>query len=313
MTRGALRNLDLNLLVTLDALLTERNVTRAAQRLGISQPAVSVALRRLRRHFGDELLVRSGNRYELTQLAEQLREPTSVVLNGVQRVFDAVPDFDPATSERQFSLVVSDYAAAVLGRHLAAVVDEQAPHVRLRFLQQSLSTIEKAPESLRSVDGMVLPHGFVHDIPSVDLYEDRWVLLASHDNEEIGTTPGLDQLRSAPWVIFHDDRAAHTSAARQLSRLGIETDVHIVVQSFVPVPFLVAGSNRLAILPDELAVRLAESAGVRVLPVPWETAPLKEAFWWHPTHRSDPGHQWLREVLVEAGRRVMAGSRSADG
>ena len=112
-----LASLDLNLLVSLDALLQERSVTRAATRMGLSQPALSASLARLRRHFGDELLTRVGNEYRLTPLAVQLKELSRLALSGVERVFDAQTEFDPASSRREFSLLVSDYMRRRSRRH----------------------------------------------------------------------------------------------------------------------------------------------------------------------------------------------------
>ena len=300
----SLRNLDLNLLVTLDALLEEQNVTRAAGRLGLSQPAVSSALRRLRRHFDDELLARDGNRYLLTPLAEQLRDPTAAALAGVHRVFGASPSFDPAIATREFTIIVSDYGATVIGDHLATVTARRAPGVRLRLKAQSHFDVDHAPESLRSVDGMVLPHGFLSDVPSVDLYSDDWVLVVSRDNDDIGDTVSLEELAQLPWVMTHHQPTAFTPAARQLSMIGVEPDVQVVVESFLPVPFLVAGTPRVALLQRQLATRLADAAGVRLLACPWDVVPLVEAFWWHPSHRPDPAHAWLRETLLEAGGMV---------
>ncbi|MEU4292775.1 LysR family transcriptional regulator [Kribbella sp. NPDC026596] len=298
-----LRNLDLNLLLTLDALVHERNVTRAAERLGLSQPAVSAALGRLRRHFGDELLHRTGNRYELTPLAQQLSSRTASALVGVQRVFDASPDFDPMTSEREFTLMVSDYAATVLGDRLVTTVADVAPLVRLRFQQNDTNAVDHALETLRSIDGMVMPHGFLTDIPATDLYEDSWVCVVSQDNELVGDELTLEQLAQTPWVVTYHRPTAFTPAARQLRMMGVEPHVVVVVDSFLAVPFLVAGTNRVAVLQAKLAHRLA-SAGIRVLPCPWEVVPLKEAFWWHPIFRHDPGHAWLRSVLQDVGREV---------
>ncbi|WP_416566178.1 LysR family transcriptional regulator [Nocardia testacea] len=304
MIAGSLRNLDLNLLTTLDALLTERNVTRAAESLGLSQPAVSAALRRLRRHFHDDLLHRSGNRYELTPLAEQLREPAAAALVGIQRVFDAVPVFDPATSSREFTVLVSDYAATVFCDQLATVLAEHAPGVRLRLEQQTGAHIDQAPESLRTADGTFLPHGFLSDIPSLDVFTDSWVLIVSADNSEVGDTITLEQLAELPWVVTYHAPTAFTPAARQLRMIGIEPDIRVVVQSFLAVPFMVAGTRCVALLQRRLADRLAEAANVRILPCPWEVVPLVEAFWWHPTHRTDPAHQWLRSVLAEVSAEV---------
>lgn len=306
MDGNTLRNLDLNLLLSLDALLKERNVTRAAERLGLSQPAVSAALARLRRHFDDELLQRTGNRYVLTPLAEQLVDRTDAAMTGVRRVFDAAPDFDPGTARREFTLMVSDYAAAVLGDELATTVAREAPGVRLRLLQHSTYAVDHARETLRTVDGLVLPHGFLADIPSVDLYEDRWVCIVAEDNATVGDNLTLEDLARLPWVFTYHQPTAFTPAAQQMRVLGIEADVHIVVESFLAVPFLVAGTGRVALLQERLARRLAPAARVRVLPCPWEVVPLKEALWWHPSLRGDPAHTWLRGALRRASASVTA-------
>src|SRR6476659_3334288 len=121
-----LASLDLNLLVTLDAVLEQRSVSRAAEQLGLSQPAVSAQLARLRRHFGDELLARFGNQYRLTPLASQLRNRVRMAVTGVERVFAAEPDFSPPTTSREFSLAMSDYGLALLGAKLAAELAQHA-------------------------------------------------------------------------------------------------------------------------------------------------------------------------------------------
>jgi DNA-binding transcriptional LysR family regulator len=306
---STLRNLDLNLLLSLDALLKARNVTRAADRLGLSQPAVSAALSRLRRHFNDELLQRVGNRYVLTPLAEQLVARTDTALTGVQRVFDASPDFDPGTAQREFTLMVSDYAATVLGDELATTVAHEAPGVRLRLLQHSTYAVDHARETLRTVDGLLLPHGFLTDIPSVDLYQDRWVCIVAEDNDLVGDKLTIQDLSSLPWVLTYHQPTAFTLAAQQMRVIGVEPDVHVVVESFLAVPFLVAGTRRVALLQERLARRLASAARVRVLECPWDVVPLIEALWWHPSLRNDPGHTWLRGALRRAGASVAAQDR----
>ena len=299
-----LRNLDLNLLRALDALLAERNLTHAAGRLGLSQPAMSASLSRLRRHFNDQLLQRSGNRFVLTPLAEQLAGRVTPALAAVQRVFDATPDFDPATAVREFTIVVSDYAAAVLGDPLATLVASEAPGVRLRLEQQTSYAVDHALETLRTVDGLVLPHGFVSDIPVIDLYEDTWVCIVAEGNTRVGEELTMEILAELPWVVTFHAPTAFTPAVQQLRSIGLEPDIHIVAESFLAVPFLVSGTDRVALLQAQLAHRLAPAAGVRVLPCPWPVIPLKQAFWWHPTLRPDPAHQWLRQTLVQAGHMV---------
>lgn len=299
-----LRNLDLNLLLTLEALLNERNVTRAAERLGLSQPAVSAALGRLRRHFDDELLQRRGNRYELTALGAQLGERTSLAVASLQRVFDAGPDFEPATALREFTVLVSDYTATVLGHHLVTMMAARAPGVRLELRQHTPDMIAGATEALQGVDGLILPHGFLTGIGHDDLYEDRWVCIVSEDNDSIGDELSMADVARLPWVVTYNRPNAFTPAAQQLRVIGIEPDVRVVVESFLAVPFLVGGTDRIALLQAGLAERLKGAAGVRVLACPWEVVPLREAFWWHASLRTDPAHRWLRDVLVEAGALV---------
>src|SRR3954465_7127486 len=177
-----LASLDLNLLVSLHALLQERSVTRAAAQMGLSQPALSASLARLRRHFGDELLTRVGNEYRLTPLAVQLRELVRIALSGVERVFTAQPEFDPASSTREFTVLVSDYVVVVLGDTLAALLAEEAPHTRLRLTPHSPAIVERAEQELLGADVLLLPHGFVSDLSHQDLYRDEWVCVVSGDN-----------------------------------------------------------------------------------------------------------------------------------
>ncbi|HLM06314.1 MAG TPA: LysR family transcriptional regulator, partial [Blastococcus sp.] len=275
-------SLDLNLLVSLDALMQERSVTRAAARMGLSQPALSASLARLRRHFGDDLLTRVGNEYRLTPLAVQLRELSRLALTGVERVFDAQPAFDPASSTREFSLLISDYGVAVLGDTLAALLAEEAPNARLRFIANSPSAVDRAEQVLLSTDLLVLPHGFVSELSHRDLYRDEWVCIVAADNEAVGEELTVADLESLPWVVtFHGPTAA-TPAARQMRMRGIELDVQVVTESFLTVPGLVAGSRRIALLQRRLVELLPLNLGIRALAPPVEVGQLVEAMWWHP-------------------------------
>jgi DNA-binding transcriptional LysR family regulator len=301
-----LANLDLNLLVTLDALVRERNVTRTAQHLGVSQPAVSATLARLRRHFGDPLLTRVGNRYELTPLAAQLAPLTGPAIAGVRRVFDLTADFDASTLQREFTVLTSDYAAVVLAPIVARQLAEQAPGVRLRLRNTTPSAVEHATETLRLADGLLIPHGFLADIPHTDLYEDRWVCIVSADNPRIGDRLTLEQLGELPWVVYLNLPTAFAPAVQQLRMIGVEPHVEVVVEGFLQMPFLVAGTNRVAFIQEHLACRIADAAAVRILPCPFDAVPLTEAFWWHAIYREDPAHAWLRALMREAGRTLAA-------
>ncbi|WP_229075967.1 LysR family transcriptional regulator [Actinoplanes sp. DH11] len=295
-----LANLDLNLLVTLDALLRERNVTRTAERLGISQPAVSGALSRLRRHFGDQLLVRVGNRYELTPLATRVAALTGPALAGVRRVFDSTVEFDPSQLDREFTVVTSDYAATILGPPVARLLAKRAPKARLRLQQTTPDAVDHAADTLRTADGLFIPYGFVSGLPHLDLYEDRWVCIVSADNTGISSSLSLFDLGDMPWVVFFDRPTAYAPALRQLRMLGIDARVDVVVDGFCQMPFLVAGTPRVALIQERLATLMAPVAGIRILEVPFQAVTLVESFWWNPLHTNDPVHAWFRDLLVEA-------------
>jgi DNA-binding transcriptional LysR family regulator len=302
--RVDLRSLDLNLLVTLDTLLKEVSVTRAAHELGVSQPAVSAALRRLRRHFDDQLLRRTGNTYALTPLATQLKEHTGVAIHAVQRVFEASPAFDPAAGQREFRILSSDYAMAVLGEALGTVLDQQAPGVRIYLEHHTPAIVDHAAEHLRVVDGVLMPHGFLSGLSFTDLYEDGWMCLVSTTNRRVGDELTMQLLAELPWAFTYFSPAAFTPAGRQLQILGVEPRVQIVVESFLALPFVVAGTDRIALVQSQLVPRLTASGDVRALPCPFDAVPIAEALWWHPMYERDPAHVWLRRVLAQAGRQI---------
>ena len=209
-----LDRLDLNLLVALRALLEERHVTRAGARIGLSQPAMSAALARLRRHFADELLVRKGNRYELTPLGAALRDPAANAYAMLERLFAARTGFDPATERHEFTLLSSDYGVAVFGTALARAVQRVAPRVPLHFRQVTPEAVDKPESGLGGVDGMLMPHGIVSGLPAVDLYEDEWICLVAADNREVGERLTMDDLARLPWAVYQ--RAYDTPVNRQL-------------------------------------------------------------------------------------------------
>ncbi|OXM64063.1 LysR family transcriptional regulator [Amycolatopsis vastitatis] len=293
-----LARLDLNLLVALDALLQERSVTRAAERMGLGQPAVSAQLGRLRRHFHDDLLTRAGNQYRLTPLAVQLKERVRVALSGAERVFAAEPDFDPASSTREFSMLMSDYGIAVLGPGIAARLADEAPGTRLRFPANTPKMVDAAVHELVHTDLLVIPHGFVDDLPHADLYRDEWVCLVAAGNTDVGESLTVGQLETMPWVVTYHGPTASTPAARQMRMLGIEPHVQVVTETFLTVPGLVAGTNRVALLQRRLADGIPDALGVRALPCPFEATPLVEAMWWHPMYEADPEHRYLRDVVA---------------
>jgi DNA-binding transcriptional LysR family regulator len=295
-----LASLDLNLTTALRALLEERNVTRAGKRVGLSQPAMSAALARLRHHFGDELLTRTGNSYDLTALGAALLERTATACELLERVFTTQAHFDPAAEQREFTILGVDYGFAVFGAALARLVHREAPGVRLHFRHADPQITEYTGRILSVADGMLMPHGIISAFPAVELFEDRWVCLVAHDNPEVGERLSLDDLSRLPWAVYQ--RPYDAPVNRQLSMLGIDPRVEVSVQGFQLLPALVAGTRRVALIQERLAQGLPASAGVRVLPCPFDAVPVREALWWHPLHAQDAAHIWLRETAARVGK-----------
>ncbi|MGK3647710.1 LysR family transcriptional regulator [Pseudarthrobacter enclensis] len=307
MTNHALLSrLDLNLLISLDALITERSVTRAAERLHLSQPALSASLARLRSHFGDPILARRGNSYELTPFALRLADHTTTALEAARRVFESQATWEPAESEREFSIYGSDYGFTTIGRVASELAAERAPGVKFRFMLHNPVVVEDAANRLRSVDGMVIPHGFLSGLPYLDLWKDNWLAMVSSSNDAVGGRVSMENLADLPWVMTYQSRSAFTSAERQIQQLGIEPKVEVVVESFLSLPHFVVGTRRIALIQAALAPYAQRLGGVRILPLPFDATPLVSALWWHPVHNRDSEHEWMRGLFEEAAGIVAA-------
>ena len=282
---AALAGLDLNLLVYLQALLEARNVTRAGESLSVSQPAVSQALARLRRHFDDPLLVRSGRGYELTPLARALHDDVTLTCGLAARVFAARATYDPNVAEREFTLLATDQAVAVLGRPLSRALMAVGSGVRFQLRHIGVGDIARLDDVMRGVDGFIAPHAVMSGYPNVDLYSDDWVTVADRGNSVLGDRPDLElpALGRLRWVVaYHNPPRDVAIIVRELQSHQIDPTVDVVLDSFQAIPFFVADTDRIACLPARLAHGLA---------------PLAEALWWHPTRERDPGHIWMRTMM----------------
>jgi DNA-binding transcriptional LysR family regulator len=298
-----LSRLDLNLLVSLDALLTEQSVTRAAERLHLSQPALSASLARLRTHFGDQILSRRGNAYELTPFALRLTEHTTTALEAARRVFESQATWSPTESTREFSIYGSDYGFVTIGRVVSELAASRAPGVRFRFMLHNPSIVEDVSNRLRSVDGMVIPHGHISDLPFMDLWRDDWLAVVA-DESDVGERLTMDDIARLPWVMTYQSRSAYTSAARQVQQLGVEPRIEVVVESFLSLSHFIRGSQRVGLIQAALAPLALRAGGIRIVRLPFDPTPLVNALWWHPVHGRDPEHAWMRALFEEAGRIV---------
>jgi DNA-binding transcriptional LysR family regulator len=288
---------DLNLLVALRALLQERNVTRAAQTVGLSQPAMSNALARLRRQFGDELLVREGRGLALTPVARELQHAVEPALGMVERALRIQASFDPATAVQYFRIAASDYGMTLVADRLREL-RQLAPGVTVDLVQVEHGFVRDSETIMRRVDLLVAPRAFLGGYPNEPLSSEPWaaVVDADHGGEEL-TEADLEG-RSLVG-LFHDlGSGAHIE--RLLTVRGITATGAVNAEAFSAVPALVEGTDRIGFLPVGLARRFAPGYRIRVLAAPFLGEPLVECLYWHRSAQRDPAHRWLRELLLGA-------------
>ncbi|WP_210588679.1 LysR family transcriptional regulator [Streptomyces sp. GESEQ-35] len=292
--------IDLNLLVALEALLEEKNVTHAGVRLSTSQSAMSGSLARLRRHFNDELLVRVGREYELTPLAERLLPVVQASLHKAEEALSLTRHFEPARSRQRFSIVMSDYVMTVLVEPLLRALAREAPGVRIDFHP----LVHGQPENethLRCHDLMVVPLGYRLPGISEAVMHDRFVCIVDPDNPRLAEGRlTLGDLAEMPHAASAFGKSL-TPADRQLETLGIVPRVQVSAPGFSVLPFLVGGTDLVALVPERLARRYEGFARCAVVPTPFPDVPLVEAMHWHHNRHADPAHRWLRETVRAVG------------
>ena len=286
---------DLNLLVALRALLQERNVTRAAQTVGLSQPAMSNALARLRRQFGDELLVREGRGLALTPVARELQHAVEPALGMVERALRIQASFDPATAVQYFRVAASDYGMTLVAERLRHLRRE-APGVTVDLVQIDQGFVRDSESVMRRVDAVVAPRAFLSGYPNQPLSSEPWVAVVDADHPGGDLTE--DDLAGRSLVgLFHDlGSGAHIE--RLLTVRGITATGAVNAEAFSAVPALVEGTDRIGFLPAGLARRCAPGYRIRVLEAPFLAEPLVECLYWHRSAQRDPAHQWLRQLLL---------------
>lgn len=295
--------LDLNLLVALHALLAEASVGRAAQRIGLSQPATSHALRRLRDLFDDALLVRTGRGMELTPRGEALREPVAAALDRVARLFDP-PAFDPATSRRRFRIMIPDLAASILMPPLVERVGVEAPNVVIEVVGWRGPDV-MTPEFVRSIDIIVNWDG--ESFPGFHrqtLYRDRDALAVRRDRPARDRLRQLDGFVDARHVAVVGRGEAGDPIDVWLAGQGLERRVVLVVPTYLQALQVAAASDLVAFVPGRLIAALA--GGLRLAAVPPPIDPGEdEQFMFYPTrHQAEPGSIWLRRLVGSVAARL---------
>ncbi|WP_051551372.1 LysR family transcriptional regulator [Nocardioides sp. URHA0020] len=298
--REQLRGVDANLLLALHALIEERNLTHAGERMTMSQPAMSGALARLRKQFDDELLVRAGRGFELTPLAEDLRPVVAEAVEAAEALLGNQRDFDAATSTKRFTVSISEYAMTVLAEPLTRVFAEQAPGCTLALDPLDVRRDQVETQLMRR-DLLVAPLGFEFPGRTQPVFTDELVCLvaADHPRLEDGALT-LDDLMTMPHAV-----AEFAAAGDRRRPLEVEVEekglggrnVLVQVTSLLTLPFAVAGTDMCAFVPSRLARRCLEMLDLVIAETPMDPVRITEAAHWHPRREKDPAGVWLRGLL----------------
>jgi LysR family transcriptional regulator, nod-box dependent transcriptional activator len=300
-----LQRLDLNLLVALDALLTERNVTRAAERIHISQPGMSAALQKLRQHFSDPLLERIGRNMELTARGRALAEPVRTILTQIRELNDQSKSFDPSQAQRVFRISATTYCCELFAVPLISRLQEKAPMISVQFEELSSDTFDRMMNgqidfaitiSARLLD-KIEEHGSF--LRSEKLFTDQFVVAVAKNNPHTEDTISFDQLCGMGYVETRFDsiivgvsELVWRQQPKQPQTRGWLPNFHLTLDT-------VGQTDMAAILPSLLVILRGQRYGVRSMPVPFEMPLLEETLYWHKRNESDAGHRWMAQTLKE--------------
>ncbi|MGP6087854.1 LysR family transcriptional regulator [Antarctobacter jejuensis] len=300
-----LRNVDLNLLPVLDALLIEHSTVRAAERLGLSQSAVSAALSRLRATFGDDLFVRQGQRIVPTSFALSLQAPLGELLQGAQQLLEGPARFDPARATNSFKLSGSDFYSEMLMPRLAQVFSREAP---LMQIQQ----VDLVPDNYigtlasEGIDLAIIPRGgFPEWVTSEPVHHSGFVLIARKGQGRLaragvaaGEVVPLDLVADLTYVLFSPEGKLTGMGDAALARVGRSRRIAMTLPVMSGVLSAVATSDLCAFVPEQLALARAETLGLSLYHLPFHMPRVELHMAWHHRNNSSPAHQWLRAQVA---------------
>lgn len=300
-----LAGMDLNLLRVFDAVMRERSATRAGEAIGLSQPAVSRALTRLRHHLKDDLFIRAPNGLRPTPRAEELALPVRRALSILELALDPV-EFDAATSTRTFTLVTNDYVAGVLLPDFVSHITTAAPNVNLRLLPSTGNSLDLLDQQM--ADFSITPRGALPErFDRLELSDAEFVLVMRRGHELSEGEITLTRFAAAPHLVLTlrgDDRSFVDDV---LDMHGLKRRVAMTINQASIGPTLVAASDMILMAPRELAEKLAPLHDLVVREAPIQGPPIsaRVSLIWHKRLASHPAHDWFRKTLVETvGRQL---------
>jgi DNA-binding transcriptional LysR family regulator len=292
------KGLDMNLLVALDCLLTEKNVSRAAEKLCLSQSATSGALTRLREYFEDELLVQLGRNMVMTPRAAELLPAVRNVLLQVEGTIIKRPDFDPATARRDIRIIASDYMITVAIAPALRQIQPLAPDLNFHLLTPRENPRERLERG--EVEFVAMPDLYLSpDHPTMPLFSDTYRAVAWAGNDLIrGDAISIEDFLQMRHVAVNFTENGPSFEEWFTQRFGAERHVEVSTSSYSSIPYLILGTRRLALMHRRMAETFAAVLPLKLLAPPVEIPPIQETLQWHLYNDSDECLRWVREQLV---------------
>ena len=294
-----LRQIDLNLLVIFNQLLRDRRVSLTAEKLGLSQPAVSNALKRLRVLLKDDLFVRTARGMEPTPYAMHLLEPIGYALGTLENALNQRDTFNPSTSERVFTLSLTDIGEIYFMPTLMKTLSRVAPHVRISTLRHNEGHLREDMES-GNVDLAVgllpsLTTGFFQR----RLFKQRYVCIFRKGHPTAKNPITLEQYKSLPHVGVTSANTGHGEVDEWMLKKGIQRQMQLQVPHFVAVGHILQSSNLIATVPERFAQRCEGPFQLLTSPLPVKLPDIAINLFWHGKYNRDPANMWLRQLMVD--------------
>ncbi len=302
-----IEDIDLNLMIFLDALLGEKSVTRAAEKVGITQPAMSNALKRLRELLGDPLLVRTRRGMEPTQRALALQRPVQGALRQLREALTPQPVFDPAATRRLFTFAVTDYVASVLLPALSEAVSRVAPHATLNVLgpdADSLKAVERGEVDFVIDRFDTLPEA----LRSRLLWSDHFVCVVRRDHPALSPVLTLDAYLELRHILITRTGVGLGQSDSVLANQGLYRHIGVFTRHYHLPAQLAAKSDLCATLPARIAHAQAAALPIAIVEPPFDLSAIEVRMLWGPVAHYDPAHRWMRNLVGE----VMAGLDASD-
>lgn len=311
-----LRNVDLNLLVAFEVLMRERSVSRAAEKISVTQSAMSHILHRLREQLDDPVLVKTGRGMQPTDRALSLVEPVSRILREIEELLQSPTGFGPRSSQRRFVISATDYMEYLLMPPLIEKLVQEAPGIDIQ-VQRTQSDFPIQSLEDYSVD-MVLGFEVMLSLPSrvhrARLFDDRMACVVRTGHPLAGAEHlELETYLAANHMLISRTGSVTGLVDEWLRERGLERRIGLIVPHFLSAPLIVAQTDMLLSLPLRIAERFLTLAPLQILPLPFELPVFNLVMVWHPLREKDPAHLWLRQQLDQVCRQFLPSTGSGIG